>query len=287
MAVGNVVGSNIFNVLFIVGLAAAITPLVVAQDLVRRDVPLVIGVSFVALFLAFDGRIGRLDALLLAGGLVAYTGWLVVASRRERTVAAEFEAEYGQKVATPWWRSVLLVVVGLALLVLGSQWLVDAAVTFARWLGIGEVVVGLTIVAAGTSLPELATSVMAALRGERDIAVGNVVGSNAFNLMGVLGVSGLLAPDGLAVTPSMVQLDFPVMIAAAVGCLPIYARGATIPRWQGIVFVGGYVAYTTYLVLDATRHEATSGYASVMLRFVLPILAVTLVVLALRARRPK
>ena len=289
MAVGNAVGSNVFNVLFIVGASALITPLVVAQDLVRRDVPLLIVLSLGVLLLALDGGIGRVDGGALLLGLVLYTVWLVRVSRRESAaVAAEYEQEFGaggKARPMPLWLSVGYVVAGLALLVLGSQWLVEGAVEFAQWLGVGEVVVGLTIVAAGTSLPEVATSLLAARRGERDIAVGNVVGSNLFNLMGVLGLGGLVAPAGLPVAASMLRFDLPVMLAAAFALLPIYARGRTIPRWQGALFVACYVAYTTLLVLDATRHEAKDDYVHVMSWFVLPLMLLVLGVVAVRVAR--
>lgn len=286
MAVGNVVGSNIFNVLFILGASAAITPLLVAQDLVRRDVPLMIGLSVAVLLLALDGGIGRLDGIGLLLGLGVYSVWIVRASRREsRAVQAEYEQEFAPPARRSWPTDLLLVVVGLGLLVLGARWLVDGAVEFARWLGVSEVVVGLTIVAAGTSLPEVATSILAASRGERDIAVGNVVGSNIFNLMGVLGLAGAVAPDGLPVAPAMAGFDLPVMIAVAVACLPIFAPGRMIPRWEGVLFLLYYGAYAAFLVLDATRHEARAGYAAAMLQFVLPLTGLTLLVLALRVRR--
>ena len=291
LAVGNAVDSNIFNVLFIVGAAATITPLLVAQDLVRRDVPLVILLSISVLLMALDGGIGRLDGLVLLACLVAYTVWVVRSSRRESAaVAAEYEAEFGREAKgkpAPTWMSVGFVAAGLALLVLGSQWLVDSAVQFAQWLGVSEVVVGLTIVAAGTSLPEVATSILAAIRGERDIAVGNVVGSNLFNLSGVLGITGLVSPDGLPVSPAMMGFDLPVMITAAVALLPIYAPGRVIPRWEGLLFLFFYAGYTTYLVLDATEHRAKTGYAQAMLWFVLPLTAITLAVVALRVRRAR
>lgn len=282
MAVGNVVGSNIFNVLFILGASAVITPLLVAQDLVRRDVPLVVAASVVVWLLAADGAIGRFDGILLFLALVAYTWWLVAEARRDGA-APEFDAaELTHPQASSLPKNLGFVVAGLALLVLGSQWLVAGAVQFAQWLGVSEVVIGLTIVAAGTSLPEVATSLLAAIRGQRDIAVGNVVGSNAFNLLGVLGLSGAIAPGGLPVQPSMVTLDLPVMLAAAVACLPLFARGRMIPRWQGVAFLAFYVAYTVYLVLDATKHEAKAGYGTVMLRFVVPLTVMTMTVLAMR-----
>lgn len=288
LAVANVVGSNTFNVLFILGASALITPLLVAQQLVRRDVPIMIGISGVLWWAAYDGQLTRLDGVLLFLGLVVYTVWIVRVSRREtKEVAAEYEGEYGpaQTRRRPLLLSIGLVVGGLALLVVGSNWLVDGAITFARWWGISDVVVGLTIVAAGTSLPEVATSITAAIRGERDIAVGNVVGSNIFNIMGVLGLSCIVAPAGLTVLPSMATFDIPVMIAVAVACLPVFARGFTIPRWEGALFLLCYAAYTVYLVLDATAHEARAGYVTVMLQFVIPLLLLTLVVIGFRVLR--
>lgn len=290
MAVGNVVGSNLFNVLVIIGLSAAIVPLVVAQQLVRRDVPLMIFVSVALLGMAVDGRIGRLDGAMLFAGIVGYTVYVVRASRREsKAVEAEYEAEFGGEAAKkePMWKSVGLIVLGLAMLVKGSDWLVGGAVAFAEWLQIDKVVISLTIVSAGTSLPEVATSLTAALKGERDIAVGNVVGSNLFNILSVLGLSSLVAPAGLTVVESMRSLDLPLMIATAVACLPFFARGFTIPRWQGVLFVLYYCAYVAYLVLDAKKHAARDDYGRVMLQFVLPLTALTLGVVAFRVLRSK
>lgn len=170
----------------------------------------------------------------------------------------------------------------LALLVLGSRWLVDAAVVFAKYLGVSELLIGLTVVAAGTSLPEVATSVLAAMRGERDIAVGNVVGSNIFNILGVLGVSAAAAPTALTIAPAVLSFDLPVMVAVAVACLPIFFTGNAIARWEGLLFFGFYAAYTAYLVMAATGSEALRLYAVIMAAFVMPLTAVTLLVQSLR-----
>ncbi len=287
MAVGNVVGSNIFNVLFILGVSALITPLVVAQELVRRDVPIMIGLSVAVLLLALDG-ISRLDGIALLLGLIVYTVWCVRASRSKAgEPAAEFDAEHGHPRPSGWPRNVGLVLAGLALLVLGSQWLVDGAVAFARWFGVSEVVVSLTIVAAGTSLPEVATSVLAAIRGERDIAVGNVVGSNIFNIMGVLGMSAVVAPSSLVVSDAMLAFDVPVMIAVAVACVPIFVTGHCIARWEGALFLAYYVAYTAYLILQATQHDALAGFAWTMGTFVLPLTGATLVLVVWRSLRSR
>ena len=288
VAIGNVIGSNIFNVLFILGLSALIVPLVVAQQLVRLDVPLMIAMSVLTLILALDGRIGRIDGALLCAAIVAYTMFLIRQSRRETAdVRAEYEEAFGRapRRRGAWLLDIGMIVVGLMLLVLGARWLVDAAVITATVLGVSELVIGLTVVAAGTSLPEVATSVLAAVRGERDIAVGNVVGSNLFNLLAVLGLASVVAPDGLSVSPGALTFDMPVMIAVAVATLPVFFTGYTIERWEGAVFLSYYIAYTTYLVLDATQHEALGAFGAAMAWFLLPLTVLTLAVVTARAVR--
>lgn len=288
IAIGNVVGSNIFNVLLILGLSAVIAPLVVSQQLVRLDVPIMIGVSCLTLLLAWDGVISRGNGLLLFAGIVAYTAFAVIKSRREsKAVQEEYAEEYGAaaKGARGLLANLAFIGVGLAMLVVGSNWLVDGAIAIARAFGVSELVIGLTIVAAGTSLPEVATSVMASLKGERDIAVGNVVGSNLFNLMCVLGLAAIVAPAGINVSASALAFDLPVMIGVAVACLPVFFTGYTISRWEGWLFLGYYVAYTAYLILAASGHAALDAFGTAMLMFVLPLTAVTLVVTAGRQLR--
>ncbi len=279
LAMGNVVGSNIFNVLFILGLSAVIIPLVVAQQLVRFDVPVMVGVSVLMFLLGLDGNISRWDGLLLFGGVLAYTVFLIRQSRRESSaeVKAEYEDEFGNgKQPVAWLKNIGLVLVGLAGLVLGSKWLVDSAVTIARAFQVSELIIGLTIVAAGTSMPEVATSVVAALRGERDIAVGNVVGSNIFNILCVIGLSSIVAPAGIAVSPAALHFDIPVMIGVAVACLPVFFSGYRITRMNGAVFLGFYAAYLIYLIFTATQHEALGTYQAALLYYVLPLTAATL-----------
>ena len=287
LALGNVVGSNIFNVLVILGLSAVIVPLVVAQQLVRFDVPVMIGISLLMYALGLDGNIGRLDGLLLFSGVVAYTVFLIRQSRRERSaeVRAEYEAQFGGGDAKGgWMRNTGLLVIGLAGLILGSHWLVESAVTIARVFGVSELVIGLTIVAMGTSMPEVATSVVAALRGERDIAVGNVVGSNIFNILCVLGLSSVVAPAGINVSGAALRFDIPVMIAVALACLPVFLR-YRITRVNGGAFLVYYAAYLVYLILTATRHEALDNYQDALLYFVLPITAITLIFIAYKGLR--
>jgi cation:H+ antiporter len=285
IAVGNVVGSNIFNVLFILGVSALIVPLLVAQQLVRLDVPIMIGVSLVLLLMALNGFIERWEGGLLFAGIIGYTIFQVVQSRKGKETAAveeEYAEEYGKpepRTASRMLLNIGMALVGLVLLVLGARWFVDGAVQLARAFGISELIIGLTIVAAGTSLPEVATSLVAAVRGERDIAVGNVVGSNIFNILAVLGLSSLVAPgQGLPVSLGMIELDIPFMIAVAVACLPIFVTGNTIARWEGVVFVAYYVAYTVYLVLTSAEHDLLPQFQIFMLWFVMPLTALTVVV---------
>ncbi len=288
VAVGNVVGSNIFNVLFILGVSAAIVPLAVSRQLIRVDVPLMIGVSVLVLVLGLDGSIGRLDALLLFAGILAYTGWAVISSRRASSaLVAEYGEEFGarERSAVGLARDGVLVVAGLGLLVLGSDWFVGGATEFAEALGVSDLVIGLTLVAAGTSMPELATSVVASLRGERDIAVGNVVGSNIFNILAVLGVSGLVAEDGIAVADSALRMDVPVMLVVAVLCLPAFFTGRVIARLEGLTFVALYGVYVLYLYLDASAPEVLGGRAEVLVGAAFAAAAVGWAVLVLRQPR--
>lgn len=290
VAIGNVVGSNILNVLFILGLSAMIVPLRVSQQLIRFDVPLMVGLSLLVAVLALDGSIGRLDGLLLVGGMVSYSVLAIVTSRREQAgIQAEYEAEFGiGKEVQSRGKTVvnlLLVAAGLGLLVLGSQWFVDSAIVIARQLGVSELVIGLTIVAAGTSMPELATSIMAAIRGERDIAVGNAVGSNIFNILGVLGISSVVSADGVRVSDAAFQMDIPVMIAVAVACLPVFFVGHIISRWNGIMFFAYYCAYTASFVIAETFPGLQRTFAFVMLGIVVPLTVITLLIGVVRSVR--
>lgn len=286
IAVGNVVGSNIFNVLLILGLSAVAAPLLVHQQVVRRETPLLVAVTMLLWWMAADGALGRAEGALLTALVVLYTGYLVWESRREsRDVRKEYEDALARPPRPDWrhgWTfQILLVVAGLALLVLGSRWMVDAAVEFARLLGVSELVIALTIVAGGTSLPELATSVLAALRGERDIAVGNVVGSNIFNILAVTGVAASLAPVPLTVAPAALAFDVPVMVASALLCLPVFFTGGRVSRGEGLLFLGYYLAYSTYLVLDAADHDAIHAF-SLALSVILPLTVIALVIHSIR-----
>jgi cation:H+ antiporter len=288
IALGNVVGSNIFNVLFILGVSALITPLVVNVQLIRQEVPIMLGASLLLLALALDGKLGLFDGALLLSLLIAYTVFLVVQSRRETQAAQDEYAQEVRPAEAGAWDSKLpaqiaLIVAGLVALVFGSDWLVTAAIAFAKAMGVSDLVIGLTIVAAGTSMPEVAASITAAIKGERDIAVGNVVGSNTFNILGCLGLSSLVSGSaGLGVPPSVLAFDIWVMLAVALACLPVFMTGREIARWEGGVFVAYYAAYVAYLILAAQQHDALGAFSAAMMSFVIPITLVTLVVVLLR-----
>lgn len=284
IAIGNVVGSNIANVLLILGIAAIIAPLLVAEQIIRQEIPIMIGASVLLMVMALDGSINRFEAFVLVGLVIAYTVFLV---RQSRRASKAIEDEFASEIPTSNWDrhwavQALLVVAGLGLLVLGADWLVSSAVSFARTFGVSDLVIGLTVVAVGTSMPEIATSIVAALRGQRDIAVGNVVGSNVFNICAVLGVTGLIAPGGLPVSEAARNFDLWVMLAVAFACLPILITGREIARWEGGVFLGYYAAYTAWLVLAAQQHASMQAFSGVMLGYVMPLTVVTLVVSIVR-----
>ena len=271
IAVGNVIGSNIFNVLFILGCSALIVPLIVSQQLIRFDVPLMIGLSFLVWIMALDGILGVFDGSLLVLGLVAYIAFVFIQSRKEQR-DAELASDCASAPQKPSWiKNLLMVALGLAMLVIGSDWLVEGAVELATRLGVSQLIIGLTIVAVGTSLPEVVTSLVAAIHGERDIAVGNVVGSNLFNIMGVLGVTSLVAPGGIDIPATVISFDMLVMLAVAIACLPIFFSGGIISRKEGALLLAYYFAYTLYLVFASTQHALLGVFSGTMLYLIISL----------------
>ena len=252
VGVGNVVGSAVFNVLFILGISAVIAPLIVSSALLKRDGPIMVGAAILLLILALDNELSRLDGAILTVILVVYLAYLI----RKGLAEDEPQDEETEIDDGPLPMQIARAVGGLILLVLGSTWLVDGAVEFALLVGLSPVVIGLTVVAAGTGLPEVAASILAAKRGERDLAVGSVVGSNIFNILAVLGLASLVSPDGIDVPRSASAFDIPVLIAVTFAGVLSFVTGYTVARWEGLLFLGYYAAYTTYLILEATDHGA-------------------------------
>ncbi|HSI93441.1 MAG TPA: calcium/sodium antiporter [Jiangellaceae bacterium] len=287
LAVGNVVGSNIANVLLILGISALVLPLAVRSQVIRMDIPIVVGVSVLTLVLAADGSIGRVEGAVLVLVLAAYLVVSIVVSRRKQwvrdnpaagTPSRRLTTDPQVKARHPLL-SLAFVGIGVVLLVVGARLLVRGAVDVASAFGVSDLVIGLTVVSIGTSVPELATSVVAVLRGEREIAVGNVVGSCLFNIGAVLGLTGVLTPGGVPVAPAAIRLDLPIMIAVAFVLVPVAFTGFTIVRWEGGMFLGFYVAYVAYVLLDAAGHDAVEPFSGVMLGFVIPITGLWLALL--------
>lgn len=280
ISLGNVVGSNLFNVLVILGLSAAIVPLSVSSQLVFLDVPLMIAASIAVCLAALDGVISFVEGVIMMVAFVAYTAFLIRVGRREASEPSSSDD------ATFTWKSTFLslawLAAGLVGLVAGAHLLVDNASSIARGWGVSDMVIGLTIVAVGTSLPELATSIAAALKGQRDIAVGNVVGSNVFNLLMVLSTATILSPAGIVVSPSVLHFDLLAMMLVAVLCLPMFISHATVSRGEAILMLALYVGYTAILIGDAT---GIAGIPSAKQVFAFIALPIGILVVSVIARR--
>ncbi|MFA6961228.1 MAG: calcium/sodium antiporter [Opitutaceae bacterium] len=251
ISIGNVVGSNICNIALILGLCALVTPLTASVQVIRREVPIMIGASVVALLMLMDGHLARWEGAVLLTGLIVYTV-VTVRQARAETAATEAAKEYTTEIGPKpegLGKSVALVVGGLAGLILGSHFFVQGAVTLAESWGMSQVAIGLTIVAVGTSLPELATSLVAALKKESDVAIGNVVGSNTFNVLGILGVAALIRPID---APGLEWGDLLVMLVVAIALLPLAKSGGRVSRWEGAALFSTYVGYTAWLLLRSS-----------------------------------
>ncbi|TGO03018.1 sodium:calcium antiporter [Candidatus Thiomargarita nelsonii] len=282
IAIGNVVGSNILNILLVLGVAALIAPLGVHKRLIQWEVPMMIGVSVLLLLLVLDGTLNRWEGLLLSCGIIFYIIFTIKTAREidEPSDENENEKKDGKSGALHLITQLIFIIVGLGLLVLGSNWLVNGAVAIATYFGVSELIIGLTIISIGTSLPELATVIIGSLRGEQDLVVGNIIGSNLFNILLVLGVTSLITQGGLAVPHAAIVFDMPVMIVAALACFPIFFTDYLIERWEGALFLTYYAIYATYLFMNATQHSMLGAFSSVMLWFVIPLTVVTLIAFA-------
>ena len=279
IVLGNIIGSNIANIMLILGMAAMFGPLPVDRAIFRRDLPVMIGASLLTFLLTLDRTLSRIDGIIM---LLCLTAYLWVMWPRNEHHDALHQSHLPQRRLRALLLQLAMVVGGLALLIVGARWLVDGAVTFATWFGVSELIIGLTIVAVGTSLPEIATSVIAGLRGERDIAVGNVVGSNVLNLLLVLGTTMVLSPQPIAVPEVTIALDLPVMVGAALICLPIFFTRRIVSRREGSLLLAYYLSYTLYLVLSATGSDELPVYNTIVGLILIPLTVVLLVVRALR-----
>ncbi|MCX7978257.1 MAG: calcium/sodium antiporter [Bdellovibrionaceae bacterium] len=282
IAVGNVLGSNLFNILVILGLSALILPLVVHQQVVRVEVPIMFSAAVLTYFFCQDGKLNFIEGLLTFGLLGVYILYQIRNSLREGSAPGDGEVEIKPNGNSKPWRDFFYILAGLGLLVFGADRFVEGAVQIARSFGVSELVIGLTIVAVGTSLPEVATSVVAAFRKQADIAVGNVVGSNIFNSLGVLGLAGTVSPDPVEVSAKAVTFDFPLTIAVSLLCFPLFLRGLKIGRLEGIGFVLSYAAYVMFLILDQLGHPLVKGKQAFVVQWAFPAVALLLIIYASR-----
>lgn len=259
LAVGNIAGTNVVNVLLILGLSALLVPLALKMRTIRSELPVMAGVAVLLWLLASDGRLTRLDGVILVACAMIYTVGVVFSARREsRQVAMEFAGEFGPAADTVaagryrTLRDLVMTVGGIALLVIGADWLVGGAVGVSRDFGVSDALIGLTVVAIGTSAPELMTTIISTIRGDRDIAIGNLIGSSVYNILLILGITALVPAEGIALPESLVRIDIPIMVAVALACVPIFLSGRRVSRSEGGMMVAAYVAYLTFLLATQT-----------------------------------
>lgn len=242
LAVGNIAGTNVVNVLLILGLSAAIAPLAIASSTIRFELPMMAAAAILFLVLSLDGDLSRLDGAILLLFAAVFTVQTVLKGRKDPTV--DIEDPLG-KPRSPLFEAGLMVA-GMVVVIVGAHWLVLGAVDAARAFGVSEAMIGLTIVAIGTSMPELVTTLVGTIRGERDVAIGNLIGSSVYNLAFVLGLTALLIP--LEVTQELIRIDLPVMVAVSLLCIPVFITGRKVSRTEGVVFMLTYLAYLGALV---------------------------------------
>lgn len=246
IAIGNIVGSNIFNIALILGISAAIYPLQAKRQLTRLDIPILIAATIAITILFWDGKLGRVEGIFFLVGIIAYTLFSLYYSRKHEKKVEEQSGEL-EKQPDPWYKDILYILGGLAILIFASNLLVDNAVSIAQELGVSEAVIGLTIVAAGTSMPELATSVVSALKKNPDIAIGNIVGSNLFNILAIAGTSSVVHP---IVSNNINFIDLLVMLGLTLLLLPLAKSGQKISRAEGWLLILIYVGYLGWLLKD-------------------------------------
>lgn len=245
IAMGNIIGSNIANIGLILGLSALVRPLSVDMKLLSREMPIMVGISALLYVMGWDGILSRPEGGILFGGILGYTYYVYrVALKETKAVEQEFE-EFVGAARDSIKKDVLLIIIGLGALVGGAYFLVQSAIYIARVVGISELVIGLTVIAVGTSLPELATSMVAAIRKESDISVGNVMGSNIFNILAVLGVAAVIQP--LQVNAASLSVDIPVMLFFSIFLIPIITWKFVLTRGQGMLLLVGYGIYVFWL----------------------------------------
>lgn len=259
LAVGNIAGTNMFNILFILGLSAAMRPMKIYMLSIKLDVPVMIGAALILIFFALDGNISPTEGGFLLAGAVVYTIALIRFSRKQpASLKKEYSEEFGKTVLfmkpvfRKWAWNIIMLLSGIGLTIVGADLLVDGAVSLAVSLGVSDAVIGLTIVAMGTSAPELVTTILATRKNDRDVAVGNLIGSSITNILVILGITCLVSPGGINVSREILWYDLPIAALMAVLCYPVFKSNRTVSRMEGILFLTAFIVYMGMIVLFRT-----------------------------------
>lgn len=279
LVLGNIIGSNIANILLILGITAIISPINITRRVIKIDVPIVITISVALFLMSLDGGLSTVDGVILLMGFLAYSYFTYVQIKNNFDEEENEDEAFQYELSSDdlangtvfYIKNGGLLFSGLALIVLGSNWMVDSAVIIARILGLSELVIGLTIISIGTSLPEVATSLSAARKGNADIAVANVMGSNLYNVLLTLALTLIIAPNVLAVSKDAITLDLPFMVLVSMACIPIFVAGFNLTRVDGALFLGYYVTYLTYLVLNTINSPIVSAMRGIILYAAIPL----------------
>jgi cation:H+ antiporter len=257
LGVGNIAGANVFVMLFVVGLSALWRPLPLDMQVFKLELPMIVIAALLMTALAWDGRLSRVDGCIMFVGGVTYTAALIRITRKASSAAKrEFREEYGPQTIPSFrhkWPVQVgygaMLVAGIALTVVGAELLVRGAVSIAHWAGVSPAIIGLTVVAFGTSSPELVTTIVATYRDDRDVAIGNIMGSGVYNILAILSIACIVTPGGLPVEPTLLSFDIPLMAGVAMGAIPVFITGKRISRLEGGLGIGIYLTYLMWLIL--------------------------------------
>lgn len=284
LALGNILGSNIFNILFILGISALITPLIINQKLIKIDIPILIILTITVWIFSLDLNLSFNEGIILFILLILFIIFSIKFSKKE---SPEVIKEYENEFSTPR-KSLLLTIIyfcmGLTLLLLGSHYLVNGSVSLARSWGISELIIGITILACGSGTPEVVISVMAARKKEYDIAIGNIIGSCIFNILFVLGTSIIIFPNQ-PIPPEALNFDIPIMILTSIICLPICLSDQKVSRIEGLLLLLYFVSYISFIILNSSGHDAIEPFGKIVGLFFIPITMITLFIISLKELR--
>lgn len=273
IAIGNVIGSNIFNVLFILGITTLFYPLRVTQKVIRVDIPIMIFLYVLVWLMSLNGFLSFWEGVFFVSGLVFYILFSIRSAKKEaKSIRKEYAKEFSSAKTMSKIKSVVFISLGVLGLALASKFFVGSATELAILMNLSELIIGLTVVACGSAAPEVVISITAARKGESDIAVGNIIGSCIFNILCVLGFTVLLFPNQ-EITRAAINFDIPIMVVSSVLCIPLFMTDMKVSRWEGAVLVLSFVSYISWITLDSTDHDAAEPFGKFVMFFLVPIMA--------------